>query len=523
MDTQSFSQCLGDILPSTVLPKHIELPEQVASIACTGIQLDSRKVVPGDLFIALKGTNTEGAIFVADAVAKGAVAILQDASALEVGSLLNGLGYFNSIPIIPINHLNASASVIAGRFYRDPSKYLQVIGVTGTNGKSTTVSLLAQLYECVAGSAATLGTLGVFAKGQLIQDTGMTTPDAISCQKMLAELRNQRVGMVAMEVSSHGLDQHRVSGVHFRTGVFTNLSHDHLDYHGTLQSYAAAKQKLFDSFGLQAAVINLDDAFAPQMVAAAKNKSDVYSYSLLHFAADVYATDLRYRVHGVEFSLRTPWGKAIIHSPLLGEFNVYNLLAAFTALCTLGCDFHELVSAIPQLAPVPGRMQRVSLAKDSLADDIVAVVDYAHTPDALLQAIAATKVHAPGKLWVVFGCGGDRDRTKRAVMAEVAEQHADHVVVTSDNPRTEDANVIIQDICAGFKKPEYHILPLREEAIAYAILQAKAGDAVLIAGKGHETYQIIGTEKYPFSDVEQVEKALLMRRHRVEDVTHEIV
>jgi UDP-N-acetylmuramoyl-L-alanyl-D-glutamate--2,6-diaminopimelate ligase len=409
-------------------------------------------------------------------------------------------------PVISVANLAARVSEIAGRCYGDPADAMQVIGVTGTNGKSTTVSLLAQLYGLVAGRAATMGTLGVAVDGRTVRDFGLTTPDAALCQKLLAELRSEGINLVAMEVSSHGLDQNRVAGVNFRAGVFTNITHDHLDYHGTLQNYAAAKQKLFESMGLQAAIINLDDPFAPQMVAAAKARADVYSYSLLHFAADVYATELRYSAEGVEFRLVTPWGEEMVASPLLGEFNVYNLLAAVTALCAVGCDFPAILAAIPRLRPVAGRMQRI--AENT---DVMAVVDYAHTPDALSHAIAATRVHTSGKLWLVFGCGGDRDRSKRPMMGSIAERFADHVIVTNDNPRTENPEAIILDICNGFSGDKHLCIADRAQAIAHAIAAAQPGDVVLIAGKGHETYQILGTEKRDFSDVTEAKQALRRR------------
>jgi UDP-N-acetylmuramoyl-L-alanyl-D-glutamate--2,6-diaminopimelate ligase len=488
---------LGQLLPE------LRLPEAVANLSVGGVSQDSRQLMAGDLFVALAGGRLDGRNFIAEAFSRGAVAALVEAGPQERAG---DIQFDAEVPVISVANLAARVSEIAGRCYGDPSSSLQVIGITGTNGKSTTVSLLAQLCSMVAGRAATLGTLGVSVDGKVVHDFGLTTPDAALCQKLLADLRADAVNFVAMEVSSHGLDQHRVAGVKFRAGIFTNLTHDHLDYHGTLQNYAAAKRKLFETMGLQVAIINLDDPFAPQMVAAAKARADVYSYSLLHFAADVYASDLRYSAEGVEFRLTTPWGKTEVSSPLLGEFNVYNLLAAVTTLCAIGCDFSALVAAIPRLQPVPGRMQRI--AENT---DVMAVVDYAHTPDALSHAIAATRVHTSGKLWVVFGCGGDRDRSKRSVMASIAERFADHVIVTNDNPRTENPDDIIREICEGFTARKHLCIADRAQAIAHAIAAAQAGDVVLIAGKGHETYQIIGNEKRNFSDVAETVQALRRR------------
>ncbi|MCR6650620.1 MAG: UDP-N-acetylmuramoyl-L-alanyl-D-glutamate--2,6-diaminopimelate ligase [Cellvibrionaceae bacterium] len=488
---------LGLLLPE------LRLPEAVADLQVSGVCQDSRQLVAGDLFIALSGGRADGRNFIGDALGRGAVAVLVEAGPQSPAGEIH---FEREVPIVSVANLAVRVSEIASKCYGDPSTALQVIGITGTNGKSTTVSLMAQLYGMVAGRAATLGTLGVSVDGKVVHDFGLTTPDASLCQKLLADLRAEMVNFVAMEVSSHGLDQHRVAGVKFRAGIFTNLTHDHLDYHGTLQNYAAAKRKLFETMGLQAAIINLDDPFAPQMVAAAKARADVYSYSLLHFAADVYASELLYSAEGVEFRLTTPWGKTDVISPLLGEFNVYNLLAAVTTLCAIGCDFSALVAAIPQLQPVPGRMQRI--AENT---DVMAVVDYAHTPDALSHAIAATRVHTSGKLWVVFGCGGDRDRSKRPVMASIAERFADHVIVTNDNPRTENPDAILREICEGFSSSKHLCVADRAQAIAHAIAAAQSGDVVLIAGKGHETYQIIGSEKRNFSDVAEAVQALRRR------------
>ncbi len=487
---------------AALLPE-LTLPPVVAAVQVSGAALDSRQVRAGDLFIAIQGSRVDGQKFAADAIARGAKAVLVESTSQQAAGTVSVDG---AVPVIAVANLPARVSEIAGRCYGHPSTALRVVGVTGTNGKSTTVSLIAQLYQADAGRAATIGTLGVEVDGIVKNDFGMTTPDAVLCQKFLAQLRDIGVALVGMEVSSHGLDQHRVAGITFSAGIFTNITHDHLDYHGTIKNYAAAKQKLFESMGLQAAIINLDDPFAPQMLAAARPHAKVLSYSLLHFAADVFASDLHYSSHGVEFRLNTPWGETWVMSPLLGEFNVYNLLAALTTLGAMGCDFPALLAAVPKLRSVPGRMQRVGVPAD-----VIVVVDYAHTPDALAQAIAATRVHTSGKLWVVFGCGGDRDRRKRPIMAAMAERFADQVIVTSDNPRGEDPAAILREICGGFRQQKFRCIADRAAAIQAAVTEAQPGDAILLAGKGHETYQIIGAQKLPFSDVAEAERALRLR------------
>lgn len=487
---------LGELLPD------LGLPVAIAKLIVSGMTIDSRQLNAGELFIALVGDRVNGQQFISAAIARGAIAILIESTLqLKTGSVEDRDG----IPIIAVANLAERVSELASRCYGDPSKALSVIGVTGTNGKSTCVSLIAQIHNLLGGRAATVGTLGV-EYGDVRQEFGMTTPDPVLSQKLLKHVLDAGADLVAMEVSSHGLDQNRVSAIQFSAGVFTNISHDHLDYHGSLQQYAAAKQKLFEAIGLRNAIINLDDPFAPQMVAAAKSHATVLSYSMLHFVADVYASDAQYSTSGVEFHLTTPWGEAEVCSPLLGEFNVYNLLAAVAALVVGGASFPSVLAAIPKLVPVPGRMQKIAAA-----GDLMAVVDYAHTPDALAQAIAAARVHTSGELWVIFGCGGDRDRSKRPAMAKIAERFADHVVVTSDNPRSEVPENIIAQVCAGFNYGGYQSFVDRAEAIYFATQSAKSGDVILIAGKGHEKFQIIGTEKRPFDDVTVAKRALYER------------
>lgn len=487
-----------------LLPE-LGLPAAMADIAVSGVTIDSRQVEPGDVFVALVGERLDARQFIAKACAAGAAAVLVESTTEMRAGTVN---QDHPAPVIAVANLAERLSALASQCYGEPSKKLSLVGVTGTNGKSTCVSLIAQLYQAVEGKAATLGTLGAQV-GDEVFDFGMTTPDAASCQKILAFMAEQEVELVAMEVSSHGLAQERVAGIEFDTAVFTNLSHDHLDYHKSIARYAAAKQKLFEWPQLKHAVINLDDPYAAQMLAAGKQRAKVYSYSILHFVADVYASDIQYDAAGVHFRLHSPWGAADINSPLLGVFNVSNLLAAMTSLLVAGADFTKIVAAVEGLRSVPGRMQ--GLSEDS---DISVVVDYAHTPDALEQAISAVRMHVVGKLWVVFGCGGDRDRTKRPLMAAIAEQFSDHVVVTSDNPRGEAVSRIFSDVYKGFKNQDHRKFEQREEAINYAIEQAESGDVILLAGKGHEAYQIVGDQKLPFSDIELGLAALAQRNKK---------
>lgn len=481
----------------------LHLPEPLAGIRISGIASDSRQVAPGELFVAVSGARVDGQQFINAAVQNGANAIAVESSlARKAGSV----DWCGTVPVIAVANLPARISELAGQCYGSPSTQLKVIGVTGTNGKSTCVSLISQFYNLLGQSAGTLGTLGAYLKDQRLCDIGMTTPDSVLCQKLLAQLRDAGAQAVAMEVSSHGLDQNRVAGINFRAAIFTNISHDHLDYHETLERYAAAKQRLFEAPALRAAIINLDDPHAQQMMHAAKQQAKVFTYSLLHFAADIFATDIQYSTQGVEFRLVSPWGEDWVLSPLLGEFNVYNLIAALAALRATGANWKALLRAVPQLQSVPGRMQKVAIPAD-----VIAVVDYAHTPDALAQAIAATRVHASGQLWVIFGCGGDRDRTKRPAMAKVAERFADQIIVTSDNPRNENPRSIIAEIATGFRHKEPMVIVDRAGAIQYAIANAEPGDVILIAGKGHETYQIVGQRSIPFDDMEVAAAALQAR------------
>ena len=477
---------LGDLLP--------ELAPPLALLAVGGLALDSRHVHPGDVFLAYPGEHIDGRQFIDQAIANGAIAIIAE-SGIERADL--------TLPLIKIPQLRNKVSVIADRFFDHPSASLEVIGVTGTNGKTSCTQLLGQALRASGQSCGVVGTLGSSLDGSVIGG-GLTTPDPIALQQQLAQWRDQGVTHAAMEVSSHGLVQGRVDGIRMRGAVFTNLSRDHLDFHGTMANYGAAKARLFDLPGVEFAVINRDDGFGAELAAKLESKLRVLDYTL-HGDAAIAVRNAEFRADGVIAQVATPWGELTLRSHLLGEFNLSNLLAVVGVLGQLGLSVEQLQALVPTLRPIAGRMQRVGGV-----GEIEVVVDYAHTPDALEQALMAVRRHCDGKLWCVFGCGGDRDKGKRPLMGSVAARLADAVVLTSDNPRSENPQQILDDIHAGVGGDAV-IESDRAAAIAYAINHAQRGDIVLIAGKGHEDYQIVGHDMRPFSDVAVARAALFAR------------
>lgn len=465
---------------------------QGESVMIDGLALDSRQVKPGVLFLAVPGLKQDGRTHIPQALASGAAAIAYEADGANVPAA--------TVPMLPISGLAAQLSGIASRFHQQPSKHLRVIGITGTNGKTSVSQMLAQALGALGKRCGVIGTLGSGMPGDLL-DHGMTTPDALRVQEQLAGLQKQGAGWVAMEVSSHALQQERVAAVEFDVGIFTNLSRDHLDYHGDMASYGAAKARLFER-PLRAAVINLDDAFAADLIGRCTGK--VTSYSLQDARADIYCSDIQYGQQGIQASIHVAGQAAILHSPLLGAFNLANLLAVLGGLLALDCTLTEAIAELEKLSAPAGRMQRLGGAGKPLV-----VIDYAHTPDALEKALAALRAHADGRLTCVFGCGGDRDTGKRALMGRVAEQLADQVVVTDDNPRSEASATIIAQILQGVERADaVRVIANRAQAISESITQAQAGDVILLAGKGHETYQELNGVRHPFSDIEQAERAL---------------
>lgn len=460
--------------------------------AIQSLALDSRKVTPGSLFLALLGTQQDGRHFVDDAIKRGAAAVVYDARDFTLPSL--------SVPTIGVPDLNAHVSAIAGRFYEVPSRRLVVIGVTGTNGKTTCTQLLAQALDRPPRRCAIIGTLGYGFPGAL--DAGIhTTPDAITTQRLLAEFVAARAAYATMEVSSHALAQDRVKAITFHTALFTNLTRDHLDYHRDMDSYAAAKARLFTEGDLKTAVINRDDEYGRKLIALLGDRVPVISYGLS--AGDVHARSLTCSRDGLRVRAVTKQGEAQIEAPLFGSFNASNLLAALATLLALGFDLSDAARRLASVRPVPGRVERFK-ASDNRP---LVVVDYAHTPDALEQVLLALRPHVTGRLWCVFGCGGNRDRGKRPAMGAIAERLADNIILTDDNPRNESGDAIIAEIVAGMRVAP-RVIRERRSAIATAIAEAGAEDVILVAGKGHEDYQEVSGTRHPYSDRETV-RALL--------------
>ena len=472
------------------------VPEH-ANVFISGLQLDSRKVQAGDLFVACQGAAVNGQDFIPQAVAQGAVAVLTDSEYAQA----------ISIPVVVLPAAMTYMSEIAGRYYGQPSAKMPLIGVTGTNGKTSCTQFMMQLLNQLQKSCGVIGTLGAGIDGQL-QLAMNTTPDAIALQQQLAEWQS-KTDCVAMEVSSHGLAQGRVAALQFDVALFTNLTRDHLDYHGDMASYGAEKAKLFKQPGLKTAVINIDDNYAETLLSQIDDSVDVVRYSLSDQQAEVYASDIRYHEGGLTAQVHSPWGDGQLSCSLYGHFNLSNVLAAVTCLAAQAYDFAALIAAAKNLQAVAGRMEMLNA--QAAVEEPVIVIDYAHTPDALAQALKALRLHASRKLHCVFGCGGDRDKGKRPLMGQLADQLADVVWVTSDNPRSENAEQILQDITAGMRSSSYSLEVDRAAAIEKCILSAQAGDVILIAGKGHEDYQQVGDQRLPFNDAVQARLALRKR------------
>lgn len=471
---------LSQLLPDVVLSHDPSI---------TGLVLDSRAVRPGNAFVAIAGFGAHGLGFVDQARAAGAAAILFEPPApAELPAPADA---------IAVPGLRTRMGAMADQFHGQPSRAMTMVGVTGTNGKTSTVQLLAQAWHLLGTASGSIGTLGVGLYGDVVP-TGFTTPLVLQMHEVLAQLRDQGARAVAMEVSSHALDQGRVDAVHYDVAVFTNLTRDHLDYHGDMAQYGAAKAKLFHRAGLKAAVVNLDDSFGSELlrtVDAGVDRIGVSSRGAQQ--ATLRADSLKLDGRGIAFDLVVDGARHPVQSPLLGRFNVDNLLAVAGVLHALGHAPEAIAALVSQLQPIAGRMNRLGGERGLPT----VVVDYAHTPDALEQALQSLQGHLQGRLFCVFGCGGERDAGKRPQMAAIAERLAQHVIVTDDNPRGEDGDAIVADILAGFTAPDaVTVQRNRARAIGLAVKLAGPGDIVLLAGKGHEPYQEVRGVKHDFDD-----------------------
>ena len=472
-------------------------------VSVSGLTLDSRKVQSGDLFVALKGDASDGHHYIGSAFEKGAVAV-----AVEQESAVDRVrGKDVAFYVSP--DLRYEVGTIAARFFDMPTHQMKIAGVTGTNGKTTICDFIAQLLQSAGESCGRIGTLGVQYKDVSVEGSN-TTPDAIALQKTFREMLDAGVSYAAMEASSHALVQGRCVGVEFDVAVFSNITHEHLDYHGSFDEYLAAKSLLFRKDGLPLAVINKDDEACRDLRKVMGKDTRVLTYSLSDATADVYFSSLEMGSDVTTAVLHYGAQNVLFKTGLTQAFNLYNLLAALIVVSEQGFGLDGLVSACRNLQPAPGRMQRVANTFG-----IAAYVDYAHTPDALENVLKSVNPDGNQSVITIFGCGGDRDKDKRPAMASIAEAYSSKVIVTSDNPRTEAADQIINDILAGFSKSYegFEVFEDRQAAIRHAVSIAETGDVLLLAGKGNEKQQVIGTEKLPFDDVEELHAAF---QHREE-------
>jgi UDP-N-acetylmuramoyl-L-alanyl-D-glutamate--2,6-diaminopimelate ligase len=472
-------------------------------LSITGLALDSRLVAKGNVFFALAGSRQHGMLHVAQAVEQGAIAVIFDSHGVD--DLQGVTKQIGNIPFIPVENLGLHLGEIAAVYFGHPSQFMDVIGITGTNGKTSCSQFLGQLLD----HCGIIGTLGWGEWGRT-SNTLNTTPDALAVQQILAELLTNKKQAVAMEVSSHGLEQGRVNGVNFKGVLFTNISRDHLDYHGTMEAYFQAKLTLLRKPGLVFAVVNLDDAYSERILDAVPEAVAVWGVSTkgktLDTGESIVAENIVHSMDGIEFDVRWQGNVERIKVPLYGDFNSENVLMVLTVMLAMGISMTEAATRLKSIKPVIGRMERFGTESDPLI-----FIDYAHTPDALEKVLSSLKKHCHQALWVVFGCGGNRDKGKRSIMGTCASQWADHVIVTDDNPRHEKSMDIINDILKGCHSDKVEVIQDRETAIRKVIANASTNDCVVIAGKGHEDYQEINGVKNPFSDRDVVIEAIKMR------------
>lgn len=476
-------------------------PVAPPSVAVTGIAHDSRRVEPGHVFVALRGQHADGTAFVAQALARGAAAVVsQEVAPTDT-----------VVPWAQVSDARLALALLAVEVHGDPSRRMQVVGITGTNGKTTTAYLMASIFEAAGVHCGLLGTVA-YRIGSDVREATRTTPEAPDVQALLAEMVDSGCDACVLEVSSHALALRRVDGITFAAAIFTNLTRDHLDFHADMEDYFQAKRRLFELLPRdRPAVINADDPRAASLI---ETSGPSITYGI-NRPADVSPSPLSYSLQGLAFDARTPRGTIALRSTLVGRPNVYSILAAVATAVALDIPTEAIERGIASLVAVPGRFQVVSTP----ADDVTVVVDYAHTDDALRNLLETARPLAAGRIITVFGCGGDRDRTKRPLMGVVAGRLSDVILITSDNPRSEEPARIIEEIQRGItpdtkKVGAQRVLAIvdRREAIEEAVRIAVAGDLVLVAGKGHEKYQVIGTQTLPFDDVEVAQTALAHRR-----------
>ncbi len=498
---KQFARAFDQSIKPLLAEYHIDAPD----IMISDLVLDSRDVAIHKAFIAVPGHALDGRDFIPQAISLGAKVIIAQCDELEKHGHVE---MREQSIIVWFYQLAENLSALAGQFFQYPANSLSVIAVTGTNGKTSTVQLTSQLAFLMGESSASIGTLGAGmyapeSDSLASQEAVNTTPDAISMQRLLAEFVGEGAYQVALEASSHALVQHRIKALKTDVAVFTNLSRDHLDYHGSMSAYASAKRLLLNQPELAFAVVNANDIEHKSWLQQLPNSVELVLFGQdlnpdLISAEHKYcnATHVSYSTQGISFRLLSSWGDVDLTMPLLGEFNVSNVLAAICSQLCLGKSLQHIAAVTDKLQPVAGRMELYPSQQGATI-----VVDYAHTPDALEKALLATKQHCTGKLWCIFGCGGDRDKGKRPLMGEVAQRFADHIIITDDNVRSEDPAQIVQDILSGCTQPElFHIEHDRQTAIKHAAAEASDNDMILVAGKGHENYQIIGQQKVPYDE-----------------------
>lgn len=456
----------------------------------SGLSHDSRYLTENNLFCACRGTQSHAKTYLEMALQKPIAAVLLE----EEGKIF----LKNNIPCIPYPNLTKELGILAAKFYDFPTKEMRIIGITGTNGKTSVSHFIAQHLPQPCGL---LGTLGNGIYGNLIAGK-FTTPFGIELQGIFHDLKLKNVQHAVMEVSSHALEQHRTAGINFEIGVFTNLTRDHLDYHGTMENYGAAKAKLFQDYGLKTAVLNIDDPFSTYLLQITSQIS-VLTYSLNNSQANIFCSKINLLSSGYALEISTPLGTIKTQIKLIGDFNISNILATVGVLIAFGIPLKEIEEKVFHTQAVAGRMELFQSPHY-----VPIIVDYAHTPDALEKALQAARKHCKEKLWCIFGCGGERDQGKRPLMGNIAEKYADHIILTNDNPRHEIPEQIISEIKTGLKNQSGLTILDRKEAISYALEHAKKSDLILLAGKGHETYQQIGDEFLYYSDRETVQQLL---------------